>query len=148
MAGEPIEDAVTLEIAAGSHIVVARKIFAVFKAKRFYHLLVRPNVKLALLAFRIGIQRSRERALARRHLARKPTDSFACALTEQLIAAALKRQSQQFKQLRVVVKHLLEMRHEPLLVHRVTRETAPKVIVNAALAHALERMLDCLEKAQ
>src|SRR5262245_7213262 len=39
------------------------------------------------------------------------------------------------------------MRHEPHLVHRVTRETAAKVIVNAALAHALERMLDRLEKA-
>src|SRR5262249_13756770 len=59
----------------------------------------------------------------------------------------LKRQSQQFKQLRVVVEHLLEMRHEPLLVHRVTGEAAAKVIVNAALAHAGERMLDGLKKA-
>src|SRR5262245_37227493 len=39
------------------------------------------------------------------------------------------------------------MRHEPLLVHRVTGEAAAKVIVNAALAHAGERMLDRLKKA-
>src|SRR3974390_1137727 len=54
---------------------------------------------------------------------------------------------QQLEQLRVVVKHLLEMRHQPALVDRVTREAAAEMVVNAALAHTFKRVLDCLKEA-
>ena len=46
---------------------------------------------------------------------------------------------QQLEQLRVVVEHLLEMRHQPALVDRIAREAAAEMIVDAALADALER---------
>ena len=39
----------------------------------------------------------------------------------------------QLEQQRVVVEHLLEMRHEPALVHAVAGEAAAEMIVDAAL---------------
>ena len=38
-------------------------------------------------------------------------------------------------ELRLVVQHLLEVRHEPVLVHRVAMEAAAELIVHAALGH-------------
>jgi len=52
------------------------------------------------------------------------------------------RERQQVEKLRIVVQHLFEMRHEPAFVDRIARETAAEVIVDAALAHALEREVD------
>ena len=42
-------------------------------------------------------------------------------------------------ELRLVVEHLLEMRHEPALVHRVAMEAAAELIVHAALGHLAQR---------
>ena len=41
------------------------------------------------------------------------------------------------RELRVVVEHLLEMRHEPFGVHGIAREAAAELVVNAAGGHAL-----------
>src|SRR5262249_1779639 len=40
------------------------------------------------------------------------------------------------------------MRYQPPLVHRIARETAAEVVVNAALAHAFERMFYRFEKTR
>ena len=40
-------------------------------------------------------------------------------------------------QLRVVVEHFFEMRHEPFGIHGVTRETAAELIMDAARRHLL-----------
>ena len=40
------------------------------------------------------------------------------------------------------------MRHQPAFVDRIAREAAAEMIVDAALAHALERVLDGLEKSR
>src|ERR1700679_440756 len=45
---------------------------------------------------------------------------------------------QQFKDLRVVVEHLLEMRHEPYRVGGVARVAAAEMVVYAAGVHRLE----------
>ena len=58
------------------------------------------------------------------------------------------RDRQQFEQLRVVVEHLLEMRHQPALVDRIAREAAAEMIVDAALADVVERDLDGGEVAR
>ena len=52
------------------------------------------------------------------------------------------RERQELEQLRIVVEHLLEMRHQPALVDGIARETAAEMIVDAALADALQRELD------
>ena len=43
---------------------------------------------------------------------------------------------------RVVVQHLLEVRHEPTLVHRIAVEAAADHVVHASFGHAVERLLD------
>ena len=43
---------------------------------------------------------------------------------------------------RVVVEHLLEVRHEPLLVDRVAVEAAADEVVHAAARHPVERALE------
>ena len=47
-------------------------------------------------------------------------------------------QGQQFEDLRVVVEHLLEMRHEPFGVGRIAGVAAAEMIVDAASVHRLE----------
>ena len=42
------------------------------------------------------------------------------------------------RELRVVVEHLLEVRHQPALVHRVAVEAAADLVVHAAARHHLE----------
>src|SRR5579859_3860770 len=44
------------------------------------------------------------------------------------------------RKLRVVVEHFFEMRHEPFGIHRIARESATELIVNAAGGHALASM--------
>ena len=44
------------------------------------------------------------------------------------------------RELRVVVEHLLEVRHKPAGVHGIARETAAELVVNAAGGHALARV--------
>ena len=78
--------------------------------------------------------RSENAALRRRHLARKPADRLGRALAEQRMPGARMRQRQQLQKLRVVVEHLLEVRHEPALVDRVARKAAAEMIVDPALA--------------
>ena len=106
------------------------------------NLVVGPNVEFALLAFEIGIERSRESALRRRHLALEPADRFVSAPAIKRIAVALIGDRQEFEELRIVVEHFFEMRREPTLVHRVARKTAAEMVVDAALADMIEGDLD------
>ena len=79
---EAIQNIVPFEIAFVADVVVAGKEFAVIRAKEFDDLAFRPDVELALFAFRIGIERSSKGALARCHLAREPSYGFARTLGE------------------------------------------------------------------
>src|SRR5450759_2406694 len=136
-----------LEVAGGSHVILHCKIGGI-RAQDLFDFGPRPDIELALLALRIGVKRGGKGPLRRGHFAGEPFHGLARALAEKLLAAALIGQRQQLQELCVVVKHLLEMRHQPALVHRVARKAAAEVIVNAALTHAIQRMLDRLEKAR
>ena len=52
----------------------------------------------------------------------------------------------QLDQQRIVVEHLLEMRHEPALIDGVAREAAAEMIVDAALAMWVRVSVDRLER--
>ncbi len=130
------------EIAVRGDVVVAGKNRGVALAENFFDLGQRPDIELALLAFRIGVERGREGAFRRRHLAHQPPHRLARARREQRLAGARMRERQELEELGVVVEHLLEMRHQPALVDRIAREAAAEVIVDAALRHAVEGELD------
>ena len=137
----------TLEVAAGAHVIELGKLVGIHP-QGLADFRQRPDVELAFFAFRIGIERGGEGAFRRGHFPLEPADGFPRALGEQRFAAALPGQRQQFEELGVVVEHLLEMRHQPALVDRIAREAAAEMIVNAALAHMLERVLDRLEETR
>ena len=48
----------------------------------------------------------------------------------------------QIDEQRIVVEHLLEMRHQPALIDRIARITAAEVIINAALRDVDQRLFD------
>ena len=145
---EAVEDVVALEIARRRHVIVPRKKLAVLDAELAHHLIVRPDIELALLAFGIGVERGGKRAVRARHLALEPFHRFAGALAIERLAGLLVRERQKFEELGVVVEHLLEMRREPALVDRVAGKAAAEVVVDAALADVVERDLDRSEEAR
>ena len=137
---EPVEDGVALEIALGRDVVVPREERGLVLADGVLDLVERPDVELALLAFASRRRaRRRTRRSSGRHLAREPLDGFLRARLNSGLPERCMRQRQQLEELRIVVEHLLEMRHQPALVDRVAREAAAEMIVDAALADALER---------
>src|SRR6202020_954378 len=72
------------------------------------------------------------------HLAHQPPERLTRPLGEYRIGPEGMDKSQQFEDLRVVVQHLLEMRHEPFGVGRVARVAAAEMIVDASRVHRLE----------
>src|SRR5580704_12751779 len=106
------------------------------------------SLEIALFTFGIGVKRCTEGASWRRHFAGEPADRLLGALAEQVLARVGISERQKLEELGIVVKHLLEMRHQPFLIDRIAREAAAQMVVDAALAHALKRELDQLEKAR
>ena len=106
-------------------------------AQRGVDLLLPPDIEQAFLAILIGVERGGE-GVADPHLAHQPADRLARAIGEYRIGPQRVDQRQQFEDLRVVVEHLLEMRHEPFGVGRIARVAAAEMIVDAARVHRLE----------
>ena len=136
------------EVATRRYVVGAREELGITRAQDLFDLGARPHIELAFLAFGVGVEGSRERAVRRRHLAGEPADGFVGALAIEIVAGAQMREREQLEKLGVVVEHLLEMRHQPALVDRVAREAAAEMVVDAALAHMGEGELDELEEAR
>ena len=126
------------EVSLRGHVILRCEKRRILGPEHLFDLGQRPDVEFALLAFRIRIERGRKRPLRCRHLARKPFDRLGRALAEQRVAGARMRERQQLQELRVVVEHLLEVRHQPALVDRIARKAAAQMIVDPALADVLE----------
>jgi hypothetical protein len=133
---------VLLEISLRCDVVVARKEIGILAVKDLLDLLLRPDVEFSLLAFGIGVERGAESPLLRGHFTCEPVDRLVRADAKQRLAGMPMRERQKLKQQRIVVEHLLEMRHQPAFVDGIAREPAAEVIIDAALANALQRQLD------
>ena len=90
-----------------------------------------PDVEAALLALGIGVERGGE-GVAGAHLAHQPGEGLARALGVDRRRRLGVGKREQFEDLRVVVEHLLEMRHAPFAVGRVAGEAAAEMVVDAA----------------
>ena len=105
-------------------------------------LLDRPAVELPLDAFGVGVLRGVPAVQGIAHVAQQETDDVfhdapVARVARHEIAVQIRTSEQG-----VVVQHLLEVRHEPEVVGRVTREPATELIVNAARGHRVERRRD------
>ncbi|WP_262297298.1 hypothetical protein [Microvirga sesbaniae] len=67
-----------------------------------------------------------------------PSDDAGGGILEDGPAGLGEGQGVEFQELRIVVEHLLEMRHEPALVDGVAGEAAADMVVNPAEGHPLQ----------
>ena len=64
-----------------------------------------------------------------------PADNITGHVRVEFIAEHLVRVNVVLQKLGIVIRHLLEMRHNPALVDRVTMKPSGELIVNSALRH-------------
>ena len=98
---------------------------------------LRPAVKLSLMTFAVGVLGGKKAAIGVRQVAQNVIQNVADDFRVALVAADEKGVEVKLRELRIVIEHLLEMRHEPLGVHGVAREAAAKLVVNSPSIHAV-----------
>ena len=129
-------------VAGVRHLVGVGEHLGVGLAEHLVDLGARPHVELAFLAFGVGIEGGRKAAALGDHLAQQPADRLVDAAGVEVVAGLAVGLAHQVEEQRVVVEHLLEVRHEPALVDRVAGKAAAEVVVDAALADVGERVVD------
>ena len=107
----------------------------------------RPGERQALDAVGVGVLRRGEAAALERELAQHVLDRLLDDLAVALLAEHEPAVQVGDGELRVVVEHLLEVRHEPALVDRVAVEAAADEVVHPAGRHPVERPLGHLALA-
>ena len=110
------------------------------------HLGERPAEELALHALGVGIFRREETAVRMTQVAQHIRDDLlgdapVARLPRDQPSVHVRAQEQ-----RLVVEHLLEVRHEPERVDRVAVEPAPHLVVHASGGHGVERHRDHLQR--
>jgi hypothetical protein len=98
-----------------------------------------PDVVLAFLALRVGIERGVIAAVGRLHFAHHPGRGFFGDAGEQGVAALRPGVGAERQQRPVVVEHFFEVGNFPALVDAVAAEAAADLVVDAAFAHARQR---------
>ena len=110
------------------------------RAERADELADGPDVELALDALAVGVERAEEAAVRRAHLAQRPVQRLLAGAPQQRVARRQPAVQVGARQQRVVVEHLLEVRHGPGGVDAVAREAAADLVVDAARGHRAQRL--------
>ena len=108
---------------------------------------LRPGVRQPLDALRVGVLGRGEAALRQREVAEQVLAGLLDHLPVALLAGDHPRVQVRGDEQRVVVEHLLEVRDEPVGVHRVAVEAAADDVVHPARRHRVERGRDHLQLA-
>ena len=124
-------------VALGSHPVGCLEL-GCLAAQRVVNLPLRPDVRRALFAVRVRVEARDESTVGRRHLAPHEAERLLNNLSVASVARELPSVGVRPCQQRVVVEHLFEVRHQPMLVGRITGEAATKLVVDAAGGHRVE----------
>src|SRR5260370_1461095 len=138
---ESVENILSFKISIAGHVIAIGKIFAVSRTKNSVDLSARPDIEFTFLALGIGVERGTKCAFRRGHLADQPIESLLGTLQKQLLAAASVGEGEQFQNFGVVIEHFLKMRDQPFFIDGAARETSAQGVIDAALAHMLERQL-------
>ena len=134
-----VQDVAPFEIAFVGHVVVAAEHLAGVLAQQAHHLVAFPDEEFSLPTFGIRVLGRVEPALWALHFAHDVVQHVFRDVAEEILAAGLIRFEIQPRQQRVVVQHLLEVRHEPARVDRIAVEPAAQMVVHAALRHLAQR---------
>ena len=105
------------------------------------HFVQRPGEIIAVVVERLVGVLARVKSAARlvREHGIRPIDDAFGDFAKKRIARDLIAVQKILQQFRIVVRHFLEMRHAPALVHRIAMEPAGHLVVDASGAHFLER---------
>ncbi len=126
-----------LERAGRRHAEHLRRVRRVALASRLGELRRRPDVEPALRTLAVRVERGRESALGGAQLADHPVAGLRGDAAGEPRARAAPQVRVDAREQRIVVEHLLEVRHHPRIVHGVPRETPAKLVVHAAARHCL-----------
>ena len=106
----------------------------------------RPRVRQPFDAVGVGVLRRGEAASRQAQLAQHVLERTLRHLAESLLPGEQPGVEVRRNEERVVVEHLLEVRHEPLCVDGVPVEAAADEVVHPACGHPLERQTDRTER--
>ena len=98
-----------------------------------------PDVELTLDALGVGVERRVEATLLAAHLAQRPGERVEADVQQTALAERLEAVQICASEQRVVVEHLLEMRHRPRVIDAVAGEAAADLVVDAAARHREQR---------
>ena len=136
-----IQNATMLEILRLAKPVHPQK-FVRLRTQHLPNLRFRPHIKLALDRVRFCIQSRTEAAVRQRHFASQKAHQFVHHLLIQRIGFHLQCLGIHLQQLRLVVQHLLKMRHRPRSLGTVPMKTATQMVADPALRHRRQRIAD------
>ena len=111
-------------------------------------LVLRPEVELPLLALGVGVLGREERAPGREELAEHVGDGLLRRVPVRRLSGRLVGLDAGEDEERLVVEHLLEVRHEPAGVRRVPVDAVPELVVDPPAPDRLEGPLDHLERTR
>ena len=124
----------------GAHVVVGEREGRLLGREGGAHLRRRPGEELSLDAFAVRIRGGVEPAPGRRQVAPDVGERLADDARELVSSRHLVGFQVDECQERIVVEHLLEVRHAPADVGRVAVEATAHVIVDAAPGHRFQRL--------
>ena len=135
LAGQGMGIAMVKEVSVRRDAEVVGRHGKFFRREQCLQLGFRPAVELPLLALAVRVLGRIEPALGMRHVAPHVTQHIAHDLGMTGVTADEVGVEVELHELGVVVEHLLEVRHQPPGIDRVTREAAAQLIVDAARRH-------------
>ncbi len=133
-----VEDVAALEVAFGPHAPPLRCHPGELRPEALVQLVLVPEVETPLLPLRVGILRRGQAAPGQPEVAQHVGDDLVEHLAPAGVACQLPGVEIDAGQERLVVEHLLEVRDEPLPVHRVPGETPSHMVPNPPAGHRLE----------
>ena len=130
-----------LEGAGRGHRQQLRRPGAVLRAEHLVELGGRPDVEASLDALGVGVERGREPTVGGAQLGEQEVGRLPGDPLPERVAGLPPPADVDAEQLRVVVEHLLEVRHHPARVDRVAREAAGELVVETPAGHRPERVV-------
>jgi hypothetical protein len=137
LTGQP-ENTLALEIRAAVDAPVRHRRVGVRPEHRA-DLVGRPDEELALMALGVRVLRGVEATGRIGHLAQDVVERLLAHTAALGVAERLPGMQIERSELRVVVKHFLEVRHQPQAIDRIAREAAAQLVVDAAARHLHQR---------
>ena len=141
-----VRDVLAFEVTRLREVVISAEEGSVSLSQTNLNLLDVPDKKLAFVTFRVCVLGRIKTSGRISHLVQHVIEDPRHRVARQLFLTHLKVVKIEPGEKGIVVEHLLEVRHEPFCVCRVTMKTAAELIVDAAVRHFLTGVTNDFER--